>query len=112
MNTITQYNIKVKHATSTRTGEAVKNQYIIEFGNMICFQSYDSLIAVYDKEHNSLTLGKYFDYSVTTSKYLKQFIYNYCYSIYNKIDFDNKSVKSALYKAIDNNIINYDEDME
>lgn len=111
MNTISSYNIKVTQATSTRTGEPVRNQFIIHIDNKIAFQSYNSLIAVYDTEHNILTLGKHFDYSVTTSRYLKQFICDYCYQIYRLIDFDNKSVKTALYKAIKNNIVFYDENL-
>lgn len=112
MNTISSYNIKVKHLTSTRTGEAVKNQFIIEFGNLICFQSYNSLIAIYNKEDNSLTLGKHFDYSVTTSKYLKQFICEYLpLTILDLIPFEKYSTTKALNIAINNGVIIYDENM-
>lgn len=58
---------------SNRSGDAVKNQYIIKFNNYYAFQSYDSLIAIYDIEKNKLVLGCDFDYSVTTLKYLHIF---------------------------------------
>ena len=61
--------IKIEPCTSNRTGENVKNQYIITAPGCYAFQSYNSLIAVYDIENNILTLGCNFDYSTTTSKY-------------------------------------------
>ena len=103
--------IKVEPLTSTRTGEAVKNQYVIHIDNNVAFQSYDSLIAVYDIENNTLTLGCNFDYSTTTSKYLNQFIEYYCCSIYRELP-NGTSVKNKLQKAIDNGIIQYNPDMQ
>jgi len=108
VNTIKTINIEP--CTSTRTGDAVKNQYIIKCPGIYAFQSYDSLIAVYDIENNILTLGIDFDYSVTTSKYLNQFLYDYCYSIYRELP-NGKSLKDSLYKAINNGLILYDAKM-
>lgn len=102
--------IKIEPCTSTRTGENVKNQYIITAPGCYAFQSYNSLIAVYDIENNILTLGYDFDYSTTTSKYLNQFIEYYCYSIYKELP-NGTSVKNRLQKAIDNGIIKYNPDM-
>ena len=102
--------IKIEACTSTRTGENVKNQYIITAPGCYAFQSYNSLIAVYDIENNILTLGCNFDYSTTTSKYLNQFIEYYCYSIYRELP-NGTSVKNRLQKAIDNGIIKYNPDM-
>lgn len=102
--------IKIEPCASTRTGENVKNQYIITAPGCYAFQSYNSLIAVYDIENNILTLGYNFDYSTTTSKYLNQFIECYCYSIYRKLP-NGTSVRNRLQKAIDNGIIKYNPDM-
>lgn len=57
----------------------VKNQFIIEHNGIIWFQSYDSIIA--KLEDNKLILGYNWDYSTTTSKYLYEFIKEYCYYI-------------------------------
>lgn len=101
-------NIQVEPCTSNRTGEAVKNQYIISFPGGWAFQSYNSLIATYIDD--VLTLGCDFDYSVTTIKYLHQFLEYYCYSIYRELP-TGRSVKDILYKAIKSGLIKYDENM-
>ena len=62
---------KVYALTSPRSGDAVKNQVEIVMDNGIVFQSYSSTIAV--KHKGVVYLTSDFDYSVTTSKYLKQF---------------------------------------
>ena len=62
---------KVEALTSPRSGEAVKNQVVIRMNNGNIFQSYDSTVAI--KHKGVVYLTKDFDYSVTTSKYLKQF---------------------------------------
>lgn len=102
--------IKIEPCTSNRTGENVKNQYIITAPGCYAFQSYDSLIAVYDIENQILTLGRYFDYSVTTSKYLNQFLKGYCYNIYIQLP-SGTSLKNILQKAIDSGVIKYNSDM-
>ena len=102
--------VNVTPCTSNRTNEAVKNQYIISAPGVYAFQSYDSLIAVYDRENHILTLGIDFDYSVTTMKYLHQFLKDYCYSIYRDLP-NGKSLKDTLYKAIQNGLIIYDDEM-
>ena len=102
--------IKIEPCTSSRTGENVKNQYVITAPGCYAFQSYDSLIAVYDIESGVLTLGRYWDYSLTTLTYLYQFLRNYCYCIYSQLP-DGKSKKSEIQKGIDKGIINYNKDM-
>ena len=61
----------VKPLTSPRSGEAVRNQVVINMDNGQVFQSYSSTIAI--KHKGVVYLTNDFDYSVTTSKYLKQF---------------------------------------
>jgi hypothetical protein len=71
--------MKVQNMTSS-SGNKVANQFIIDDRNKAYFQSYDSLIAVKITEcDQSLPLtikldSKYWDYSVTTSKYRNQFL--------------------------------------
>ena len=57
--------------TSTR-GNKVANQFILEFGNYTAFQSYSTLIAVYDSKNDTLYQDENF-YSRTTSKYKNLF---------------------------------------
>jgi hypothetical protein len=64
--------VKVRNMQSSR-GNDVPNQFIIESGKSIYFQSYQTVIA-------KKTLGKTvldknaYDYSVTTMKYLNYFL--------------------------------------
>lgn len=62
---------KVEALTSPSSGQAVANQVVIHMDNGQVFQSYDSTVAI--KYKGKVYLTNEFDYSVTTSKYLKQF---------------------------------------
>lgn len=64
---------KVRNMESPRSGNPVANQFIIEHGNTETFQSYKSIIAV-KKEGKVFLDETYWDYSVTTSRYLYQFL--------------------------------------
>ena len=108
LNTIK--NLKIRPCESERTGEAVKNQYIIEFSGSVAFQSYNSLIAIYNREEKRLTLGYDWDYSRTTQKYLYQFLRNYCYNIVKQLP-NGKSFADSIRKAISCGLIVYDEKM-
>jgi hypothetical protein len=56
-----------------RSGQPVKNQFIIEDGKSTIFQSYDSIIAM--RSGGRTYLDKYrWDYSTTTGKYRNQFL--------------------------------------
>lgn len=50
------------------------NQFILEDKKKRTFQSYNSTILLYDKEKELVTLGKDWNYSNTTRKYLYLFI--------------------------------------
>jgi hypothetical protein len=68
-------NIKVHNLNSPRTGNPVANQYEIKTKDNYIFQSYNSIIAKRNRETHKITLDSYYwDYSVTTLKYLKQFL--------------------------------------
>lgn len=93
-------------------GRTVANQLVIEDGNKIYFQSYDSLVAKI--EGKVFTLGREFDYSRTTSKHLHTFMEEYALGILYRIQQEIPSYKSfsdMLRKAIKKGIVQYDEDM-
>lgn len=79
-----------------------KNQFIIEDGENIYFQSYKSVCAKINKETGELVLGGDWDYSQTTSKHLNLFISTYEHIINNMRGFHSITNKKAyLQKLID-----------
>ena len=64
--------MKVQNMTSSR-GNKIANQFIITDGEKEFFQSYNSVIA-YKFSDQVVLDSKYWDYSVTTSKYRNQFL--------------------------------------
>ena len=50
------------------------NQTLIDTGDATWLQSYESIVARYDKEKKIIHLGYDWDYSKTTMKYVKKFI--------------------------------------
>ena len=75
----------------------VKNQFINESDNVVIFQSYDSVIASYDKKARVLTLDAYYwDYSRTTSRYLYRFINEYCFNVFCR-DIHSKKASKISY---------------
>lgn len=103
-------NIHVIPLKSTRSSRPVANHYVMASGNTFLFQSYDSLIAEYNQESGILTLGKHWDYSVTTMKHLNQFLREYCYLVYRTLP-EGKSGADSIRKAIKSGLIIYDESM-
>ena len=82
----------VRNMTSARSGREVANQFVIEDGATIVFQSYRTPIASYNRLTQVCRVNyDYFDYSVTTSKYFHQFLNEY-------VDFsvDIKALKKSL----------------
>ena len=73
--------ISPKRVKSTK-GESIMNivshyapnQTVIDTGDAVWLQSYESIVARYDKERNIVHLGCDWDYSKTTMKYVKKFI--------------------------------------
>jgi hypothetical protein len=93
-----------------------KNQFVMEDNEKAIFQSYESIIAEYDKENDMLTLGIDWDYSNTTRKHL----YIFLEEIIPRFSQLHEDVTSALLTKnkrksiqilIDNNIIKYDDNM-
>lgn len=85
--------MKIENMKSTK-GNKVANQFIIEFGKFTVFQSYSTLIAVYEHENDTLYLDEK-KYSVTTSKYTNMFINEYQPLTISKVD------NNSLHKIIE-----------
>lgn len=66
--------MKVRNMESPRTGRPVANQFIIFDDNKLVFQSYDSMIVTWEKSTSTITFGRNWNYSVTTSKYRNEFL--------------------------------------
>lgn len=101
--------MKVKNLISNRSGKTVRNQFVIidSENNTIFFQSYDSVVAKVAPD--GLTLGKDWDYSNTTLKYLYAFLREYAYKYYSLIKENYKKVcKATIARAITENLIEYD----
>lgn len=95
---------------SERSGREVANQFVIEANDEIFFQSYDSTIAKIGKD--DVTLGADYNYSVTTSKYLRQFLEEYAYNIWYKMQSTGgKSVSDICKRSINARIVKYDSNL-
>ena len=89
-----------------------KNQFIIEDEEhqKIYFQSYESIIAIWDRNSETLTLGHDWDYSQTTRKHLYLFINDYCFV--EGFDIDSKTKRQDVQKLIDGGAIKYDKNLK
>lgn len=63
--------MKIENMTSTK-GNKVPNQFKLYYNNFVAFQSYNTLISVYDCKNDTMYTDKDF-YSNTTSKYRNLF---------------------------------------
>lgn len=92
-----------------------KNQFRIYGEGKNIFQSYESTIAII--ENGTLTLGRHWDYSKTTSKHLYLFLNDYIYGLDSELRsaireaLEKSNKKAAIQKLIDEKIINYDENL-
>lgn len=77
-------NVKVKSMISSR-GNEVPNQFKIETNEGVFFQSYESIVAVIRLNGEIELDKKYWDWSVTTSKYRNSFL-----------DMKTKDIKKAI----------------
>ena len=111
-DSLRDHDVHVTPLTSTRTGEPVRNQYSIEFLGCVAFQSYDTLIAVYDKSTERLTVGRRYDFSVTTSKYLGIWLReNVPGWAATARRLGGRSQSDTIRRAIDAGVISYDRCM-
>jgi len=64
--------MKIENMKSTR-GNKVANQFKLYYNNFVAFQSYKTLISIYDVKNDTMYTDKDF-YSTTTSKYKNLFV--------------------------------------
>ena len=92
-----------------RVEQIEPNQFIIHTPDKVVFQSYYSIIAVLDGRDNAhpLTLGRDWDYSRTTLKYLYKFLDDY-----TRYNFGHS--KQQIQKMIDSGdgVIQYDANLK
>ena len=69
--------MKVYNMESPRSGRPVANQFVIADDHRMIFQSYDSMIVDIDFANSTVTFGKDWNYSTTTSKYRNEFLAMY-----------------------------------
>lgn len=87
----------VTNMNSPRTGKPVANQFIITDGDTTVFQSYNSTIATIDRKEHTITLGKDWDYSVTTGKYRNLF--------FEGEDFNDLAYKGGILAALESGTV-------
>ena len=106
--------VKISNLESPRTGNPVSNQFAIESSRYSFFQSYDSMVAIYDKKERRITLGPAWDYRMTTRKYLHKWLESDAFSAwaYIRDEFRGRTFSETIRKAIDAGVIDYDDDME
>lgn len=89
----------------------VKNQFRIYGKGVNCLQSYNSLVVkieTQDYNNYKITLGRDWDYSTTTSKYVYMFLEEYS----NIRFYGVNDKRNYIRKLIEQGIIQYDNDME
>lgn len=91
-----------------------RNQFIIDDinkKNEVIFQSYKSIVAIYNLASCNLILGRHWDYSNTTLKHLYLFIKDYVISDKLEELQYKKNKKEYIQYLIDNQFINYDKSL-
>ena len=96
----------VQNMHSTRSGRPVANQFIIRINRLTIFQSYTSIIAVTKWNMENILLDeKFHNYSVTTSKYLYQFL-----GMKRKGIDEMERAKTLIYTDLNQGMLNPQED--
>ena len=105
--------VRVGNMTSPRTGKPVRNQFVVESGRYSFFQSYGSLIGVYDKKARRVTLGCKWDYSQTTLKHLHKWLESDAFNVwaYIRDKYAGRTLSATIQNAINAGAIDYDDDM-
>ena len=77
------------------------NQFVIETGNTLYFQSYDSIVAKVEStsKGKKLTVGRDWDYSNTTRKHFYAWLYEYFDGWTGKRKDVLKMLKDGMYNG-------------
>ena len=94
--------IKVSQLINDKNNPAA-NQIIIEVNKGVIFQSYDAVIAFYNKSDGKVYVTKDWDYSNTTRKHFYIFLRDYCNACGNirKKDIEYE-FKQGNYELVSN----------
>ena len=96
--------IKISQLINDNNNPAA-NQFIIEVNNGVIFQSYDTIIAFYDKRNSKVYVTQDWDYSNTTRKHFYIFLRDYCKACGNirrkDIEYEFKQGKYELVSNLD-----------
>ena len=80
-------------------GNGAMNQFVLYVGNCVAFQSYDSTIAVVDRDAKTVVLYSNWDYSVTTGKHRNIFFRDYA-------NIPDLASKKGIENALKNGLCN------
>lgn len=69
--------MRTANIINPNNNRAIANQFVIENGNSITFQSYDSEIVTIDNTMETIYVGADYNYSTTTSKWRNVFMAEY-----------------------------------
>ena len=90
--------IKVENMTSERSGRSVPNQFVITTDNEITFQSYESIVAIYNRQTKVVKIyNDIANFSRTTAKYFRQFL-----AVYIPFLFSEGEELKQIVKAVKN----------
>lgn len=94
--------IKISQLINDNNNPAA-NQFIIEVNNGVIFQSYNSVIAFYNKNNGKVYVTEDWDYSNTTRKHFYIFLRDYCKACSNirKKDIEYE-FKQGNYELVSN----------
>lgn len=90
--------MKVEQMINDRGNGAV-NQFVLTVGNTIAFQSYDSTIAVVDRDDKTVTIFPDWNYSKTTGKHRNIFFRDYA-------NIPDLASADGIKKALKNGLCN------
>ena len=100
--------IKISQLINDNNNPAA-NQFIIEVNNGVIFQSYNSVIAFYNKNNGKVYVTEDWDYSNTTRKHFYIFLRDYCKACgnirKNDIEYEFKQGKYELVSNLDVEIL-------
>ena len=91
-------NIKAEQLINDR-GNGATNQFALYVDNIIAFQSYDSTIAVVDRDKKTVVLYPDWDYSKTTGKHRNIFFRDYA-------NIPDLASKKGIENALKNGLCN------
>lgn len=97
--------MKVKNLLG-ENGKRLFNYFVVEHENIFYLQAENVTVCRIDGEN--VTIGKFWNQSRTTTKYMLKFIKETAYEVW-LLSLCNGTDRKIVENAIDNGILNYDE---